>query len=104
MNIKGSFPLLVLKMVSARPKHGYQIAQEIKQASQGILDFKEGTLYPTLHDLERKGYLDAYIVEENGRTRRYYRLTNAGRAALQVEHQQWVDFVRAVNMTLEKAT
>ncbi len=104
MNIKGSLPLLVLKMVSARPKHGYQIAQEIKQASQGILDFKEGTLYPTLHDLEHKGFLDAFTAEENGRTRRYYRLTASGRSVFQEEQKQWFDFVRAVNRTLEEAT
>jgi PadR family transcriptional regulator PadR len=103
MNIRGSLPLLILKMVSVRPKHGYQIAQEIKQTSQGILDFKEGTLYPTLHDLEHKGYLDAFVVEENGRTRRYYRLTSSGRSAMHEEHKQWVDFVHAVNLTLEKA-
>lgn len=101
MNIKGSLPLLILKVVSTQPKHGYQIAQEIKLASQGILDFKEGTLYPALHTLEEKGYLEAFTVEERGRTRRYYRLTAGGRSLLQAEQKQWVDFVHAVNLILE---
>ncbi len=103
MNLKGSLPLLVLQVVSVTPKHGYQIAQQIKQTSQGILDFKEGTLYPTLHMLEQKGYLEAYTAEENGRTRRYYRLTSSGRSMLKNERRQWIEFVRAVNLTLEKA-
>ncbi len=101
MNMKGSLPLLILKMASAGPKHGYDIAQSIKRASRGILDFKEGTLYPTLHTLEEKGYLEAYLQDEKGRTRRYYRLTPRGRAALREQEKQWVDFVRAVNRTLE---
>ncbi len=103
MNFKGSLPLLILQVVSTTPKHGYQIAQQIKAASHGVLDFKEGTLYPALHTLEQSGYLDAYTAEENGRTRRYYQLTPSGRAALEKERQQWSDFVRAVNLTLENA-
>jgi transcriptional regulator len=103
MNIKGSLPLLILQVVSSQPKHGYQIAQQIKQTSQGLLDFKEGTLYPALHLLEQKGYLDAFQEEENGRTRRYYRLTASGRSALQAERKQWTDFIRAVNLILESA-
>jgi transcriptional regulator len=104
MNIKGSLPLLILKVVSNQPKHGYQIAQQIKQASRGVLDFKEGTLYPTLHTLEQKGYLEAYNADENGRTRRYYRLTANGISALKTEQKEWAQFVQAVNFTLENAS
>ncbi len=103
MNLKGSLPLLILQVVSTTPKHGYQIAQQIKAASHGVLDFKEGTLYPALHTLEQSGYLEASTAEENGRTRRYYRLTQSGLAALERERQAWNEYVHAVNLTLENA-
>ena len=104
MNMKGSLPLLILQIVASSPKHGYQIAQMIKQFSQGLLDFKEGTLYPTLHGLEQQGYLEAFSSEENGRTRRYYRLTASGKLALEKERKEWHAFVQAVNLTLESAS
>ncbi|MBE0691065.1 MAG: helix-turn-helix transcriptional regulator, partial [Anaerolineae bacterium] len=67
-------------MLSKGPNHGYQIEKAIKQQSEGILDFKEGTLYPALHGLEEQGMIEAIEREENGRLRRYYRLTQDGHA------------------------
>lgn len=100
MNIKGSLPLLILQILSNGPNHGYSIAQQIKSQSQGVLDFKEGTLYPTLHSLEQQGLLSAFSEEENGRTRRYYRITADGRKRLEHERNEWNQFMRAVNLTL----
>ncbi len=100
MNYKGSLSLLILQTVADEPRHGYQIAQLIKARSKGVLDFKEGTLYPTLHALEQQGLLETYITEENGRARRYYRLTASGRKALVKERQEWQQFVQAVNLAL----
>ncbi len=100
MNIKGSLPLLILQLLSSGPSHGYQITQQIKARSNGILDFKEGTLYPALHNLEQHGLLEAFTVEENGRTRRYYQITNRGRTALEKAHKEWEQFVQAVNLAL----
>ncbi len=100
MNIKGSLPLLILQVLSSGPSHGYQITQQIKARSKGILDFKEGTLYPALHNLEQQGLLEAYSIEENGRTRRYYQLTARGRAALESARKEWEQFVQAVNLAL----
>ena len=101
MNIKGSLPLLILHTLSVGPNHGYQIAKQIKQQSQGVLDFKEGTLYPTLHSLEQRGLLEAHTAEEKGRTRRYYHLTDAGRTMLARERKAWARYKNAVNMILE---
>jgi PadR family transcriptional regulator, regulatory protein PadR len=100
MNMKGSLPLLILQVVSKAPLHGYQIAMEIKQTSKGVLDFKEGTLYPTLHGLEQQGLLTAYQQEENGRMRRYYHLTESGLVTLAHEKNEWKQFASAVNQVL----
>ncbi len=100
MNMKGSLPLLILQALSTGPSHGYNIAQKIKSRSKGELDFKEGTLYPTLHQLEQQGLLDAYSEDENGRTRRYYQLTARGRKELEKGLKEWKQFVQAVNLAL----
>ncbi len=104
MNFKGSLPLLILHTLAAGPNHGYQIAKQIKQQSQGVLDFKEGTLYPTLHGLEQQGLLDAYDMEEKGRLRRYYRLTEEGQTTLTRELRAWASYAQAVNLVLEGAS
>ncbi|MCC6614467.1 MAG: PadR family transcriptional regulator [Anaerolineae bacterium] len=103
MNFRGSLTLLILYVLSKGPNHGYQIAKAIKQQSQGILDFKEGTLYPTLHGLEGQGMIQAFEQAENGRTRRYYRLTQDGRALLEEELDEWSRYSSAVNDILKGA-
>ena len=81
MNFKGTLPTLILEALIHEPSHGYRIAQRIKERSEGVLDFKEGTLYPALHQLQRKGYLRSeWRTADNGRHRKYYALTNRGRA------------------------
>jgi PadR family transcriptional regulator, regulatory protein PadR len=104
MNIKGSLPVLILHVLSRGPSHGYQIAKRLKQQSEGILDFKEGTLYPALHSLEKEGMISAYSQEENGRLRRYYRLTDDGHAMLAKEVEEWQRYTHAVNMILTKGS
>lgn len=100
MNIKGGLPLLILHNLQQGSKHGYQIAKEIRQRSGGVLDFAEGTLYPALHGLEKQGLIASFEADENGRTRRYYRLTEAGAAALAKEHDDWQRYTAAVNLVL----
>jgi len=100
MNLKGSLPLLILQVLSEETSHGYGIAQQIKARSKDLLDFKEGTLYPALHNLEQQGLLESYNAEENGRVRRYYQLTTRGRAELEKERKEWKQFVEAVNLAL----
>jgi len=100
MNLKGSLPLLILHILSMGANHGYRIAKQIKLQSEGILDFKEGTLYPTLHSMEKQGLIEAYTEMKNGRERRYYRLTEAGSKMLGDEMAEWNRYSGAVNMVL----
>lgn len=103
MNLKGSLPLLILHNLMNGPNHGYRIAKQIKKQSGNVLDFKEGTLYPTLHSLEKQGLIAATSEVENGRKRRYYRLTDKGREAIADELAEWEEYTRAVNTILKGA-
>jgi len=103
MNLKGTLPTLILKTLTRGPNHGYRIAQEIKKTSKGVLDFKEGTLYPALHALEHKGLLESYEAYEKGRLRRYYKLTERGTKVLAKERKEWRQVSAAVTLILEGA-
>jgi PadR family transcriptional regulator, regulatory protein PadR len=103
MNFKGTLPTLILEAVEQEPSHGYRIAQRIKERSKGVLDFKEGTLYPALHKLENEGLVSSKEEMENGRARRYYRIRKAGRAVLAKDRAEWRQLSRAVTMILEEA-
>ena len=103
MNLKGTLPTLILEALEQEAKHGYLIAQSIKERSKGVLDFKEGTLYPALHKLESDGLVDSYEGTEKGRVRRYYRITRAGRGVLAKDRTEWRKVSKAVTMILEEA-
>jgi transcriptional regulator len=103
MNFKGSLPALILQTLSRGPSHGYRIAAEIKKSSQGVLDFKEGTLYPALHGLEAKKLISSSVGKENGRQLRYYKLTEKGRKVLARERREWVQFSGAITGILQEA-
>ncbi len=101
MNNKGTLATLILQNLSRGSNHGYRIAQDIKEHSKGVLDFKEGTLYPALHGLEAKGFIASHTAEENGRIRCYYKLTEKGKKALAGQKKEWAQFSGAVNLVLE---
>jgi transcriptional regulator len=103
MNLRGTLPTLILEALEVKPNHGYRIAQRIKERSHGVLDFKEGTLYPALHKLEREGVVESYERVENGRPRRYYSITKAGREVLAKDRAEWRELSRAVTLILGKA-
>jgi transcriptional regulator len=103
MNLKGTLPTLILEALVKEPSHGYRIAQGIKERSQGVLDFKEGTLYPALHKLENEGVVESYEEVEKGRPRRYYRITASGRTALAKNRAEWRKVSRAVTLILGEA-
>ena len=103
MNFKGTLPTLILETLAHEPSHGYRIAQQIKERSQGVLNFKEGTLYPALHKLENEGQIESYEGVESGRPRRYYRITASGRQVLSRDRAEWRELSRAVSMILEEA-
>ena len=104
MNFKGTLPTLILEALVREPSHGYRIAQTIKERSEGVLDFREGTLYPALHKLNNEGLVESYEETENGRARRYYRITKSGRAALAKDRAEWRELSRAVSVILEGAS
>ncbi|MCP3919413.1 MAG: PadR family transcriptional regulator [bacterium] len=101
MNLKGTLPLLILKILQGGPLHGYAIAQRIRARSDGLLDFKEGSLYPALHSQENRGLIESVEREEKGRVRRCYRLTERGRRALKAECKEWEELSTAVSLILE---
>jgi len=98
---KGSTELLVLALLEARPRHGYELGKLIESRSHGRLQFRIGSLYPILCRLEDKGLIIGRWVEKPGeRRRRFYRLTSSGRAMLATQRNVWHDFIAAVNQVL----
>ncbi len=100
--LQGTLALLVLQTLSSRGRmHGYAITQHIQRASADLLRVEEGSLYPALYRLERRGWIDAeWGLSENNRKVKYYRLTAAGRERLGVELAQWRRFATAVGKIL----
>jgi transcriptional regulator len=99
---KGSAELLILSLVEARPRHGYEISKLIEQRSGGALRFYVASLYPLLYRLEKRGWLQGRWVEKEGqRRRRYYRLTRQGRKVLASQQRGWRVFVDAIKRITE---
>ena len=100
--IKGSTDSLLLCLLGQQPMYGYQIIRELEDRSQGYFKYKEGTLYPALHRLEKSGLLSArWQGASGGRQRRYYYLTDKGRTMLVERRSQWVDFLAAMNTIIQ---
>lgn len=96
--------MLVLKVVALGPIHGYAIAQRIQQISRDFFQIPEGSLYPALHRLEERGWLQAKWEEtESGRDAKFYALTRAGRKQLGVEIDNWERLSEAVASILKAA-
>jgi PadR family transcriptional regulator PadR len=99
---KGSAELLILSLVEARPRHGYEISKLIEQRSGGNVRFHVASLNPLLYRLERRGWLSGRWVEKNGqRRRRYYRLTRQDRNVLASQLRGWQKFVADINRITE---
>ena len=95
---KGSAELLILSLVEARPRHGYEISKLIETRSEGALRFNVASLYPLLYRLEKRGWIQGRWVEKAGqRRRRYYRLTPEGKHVLAAQRSGWQSFVEAIN-------
>jgi len=94
---RGSAELLVLSLLEAQPRHGYDISKLIETRSGGLLSFHVTSLYPLLHRLENDGLIEGKWVEKaEQRRRRYYRLTPAGLQVLRSKQQSWKNFVAAI--------
>ena len=101
-SLQGSLDLLVLKILSRRPRlHGYAIMSAIKDRSGEVLRAEEGTLYPALHRMEEAGWIRAeWIMKDSGRRARIYELTAAGKKQLAAEESRWQAVTSAVNRIL----
>ena len=96
--------MLILKAVSLRAMHGYAISQRLQQLSRDVLQVQQGSLYPALHKLENKGWLQAEWGEsETGRQAKFYRLTKKGRRQLDAESANWERLAAAVSAIMRTA-
>jgi PadR family transcriptional regulator PadR len=103
--LKGSVALLILKLLSERDMYGYEIIQESARRSRDAFEFKEGTLYPALHQLHKRGLLRSeWRTGKSNKPRKYYSLTAAGRRAARRSEQEWLAFTKVVNAILAKAS
>jgi len=98
--VKGYLDPVVLAILSSGPLHGYAVIEELKARSGGELDLPEGTVYPALHRLERRGLLRSAWSQGEGRRRRVYRLTANGRRELEARTHEWRTFARVVDGVL----
>jgi PadR family transcriptional regulator len=100
--LQGTLDLLVLKTVSWGPMHGYSVARLIREKSGDVLLIEEGALYPALHRLERRGWIESeWGVSENNRKAKFYQLTTRGRAQLRAEVATWQRYTQAVAGVLQ---
>jgi len=99
--LQGTLDLLILKTLSTGSLHGWDIAKRIALVSQDRLTLKQGSLYPALHRLEQRGWIDAeWGVSDAGRAAKFYRLTRLGRKHLEDEKEYWQAFVSAMTSVL----
>ena len=100
--LQGTLDLLILKVVALGPIHGYGISQRIHQISKEVLVVQQGSLYPALHRLEKRGWVTAEWGEsENGRQAKFYRLSSKGRKQLWAEQETWTRLSEAIQMILK---
>ncbi|MBE6932873.1 MAG: PadR family transcriptional regulator [Ruminococcaceae bacterium] len=100
--LTGSTTVLILKLLEEKDMYGYEMIATLAQRSNHAFDLKAGTLYPLLHNLEKAGLVISYEqTAENERTRKYYRLTQQGKTALQNKEREWYTYADAVNRVLK---
>jgi PadR family transcriptional regulator PadR len=101
---QGTLDLLILKAVALEPLHGWAISERLQQISQDALQVQQGSLYPSLHRLERRGWVKAkWAVSENNRRAKYYELTARGRKQLEAEVIAWRKLTSAIDRVLDTA-
>jgi transcriptional regulator len=101
MLLQGTLEMLVLRTLLLEPMHGWGIAQRVEQMSRGIFAVQQGSLYPALQRMKRRGWITAvWRTTENNRRARYYELTTAGRRQLGIERATWEQASAAVNLVL----
>src|SRR5262249_14906496 len=102
--VQGTLDLLILKTISAEPRHGWAIAKRIQQASRDVLQVQQGSLYPALHRLGQQGWIRAHWDEpETGRKAKFYSMTRDGRIQFEKELANWGRLSGAIDLVLEMA-
>ena len=102
--LRGTLDLLILRTLLAGPTHGHAIAKQIQRTSEDILQVETGSLYPALHRLEAKGWVEAeWELSDKGKRARVYRLTREGRKQLVAEQSKWETFSRAMRLVVNPA-
>jgi transcriptional regulator len=101
---QGTLDLLILQTLALEPQHGWAISERVQQISSDVLRIQQGSLYPALHRLERRGWIKArWGVSENSRRAKYYELTKSGRRQLEVERDTWARLTAAMAQVLGTA-
>jgi len=99
--LQGTLDLLILRTLLGGAAHGHAIAKYIQRTSEELLQVETGSLYPALHRLEAKGWIEAsWGLSDNGKRARYYKLTREGRKQLSRERSKWNAFARAIGLIL----
>ena len=102
--LPGTLDLLILRTLQTEPMHGWAVSERIQQLSQDVLQINQGSLYPALHRLEHRGWIEAeWRTSELGRRAKYYQLTTAGRRQLTVEAGEWDRMSAAINRVMKLA-
>jgi PadR family transcriptional regulator PadR len=102
--LQGTLDMLILKVVALGPTHGYAIAQRLQQMSQDVLQVQQGSLYPALHRLEKRGWVKAeWASSDTGRDARFYSLTRLGRKQLEEQRENWDRLSAAITGILRTA-
>ena len=100
--LQGTLDMLILKIVALGPVHGYGISLRIRQISKEVLQVQQGSLYPALHRLEKRGWLTAEWGEsDNGRQAKFYKLSPKGRKQLQAQESNWERLAQAVSQIMQ---
>jgi transcriptional regulator len=99
---QGTLDLLILKVLSLEPQHGWAISERLQQISTGVVQVQQGSLYPALHRLERRGWIKAeWAASDNNRQAKYYELTRAGRKQLEAGAASWCTLSGAIGQILD---
>ena len=100
---QGTLDMLILQILSLEPAHGYGIAQRLEQISRSVVQVNQGSLYPALHRLEQKGWLQSgWKQSETGREAKFYSLTSSGRRQLKIEKDSWDRLTGAVQLVFDE--
>ena len=98
--VSGSMGMLILRLLSEKDMYGYEMIDTLKKRSENVFELKAGTLYPLLHGLEEKQFLNSYEQEVLGKVRKYYQITPEGRQHLEQKKEEWKEYSKAVGNVL----